>query len=184
MRKAILASAVALGVLTGAACNGGNDGAGTGSRVTDPALVPTSTPILQPVTFRIQNDEIQIQAGAGTTGGAAAPRTHTVESGQTCAEIAAQYGITVEALIRANRTINADCTNLRAGENIRIPAPPTAATGTPTPTGSGRTYTVQPGDTCSDIAANFGVNVDDLVRRNGLDPACRDLRPGDVLQSP
>jgi LysM repeat protein len=178
---ALVAAATALLL---AACNGGDNGAGTGSRITDPALVPTSTPIQQPVTFRIQNDEIQVNAGTGTTGGAAAPRTHTVAPGETCAEIAAQYGITVEALIRANRTINADCTNLRAGENVRIPAPPTAASGTPTPTGRGQTYQVQPGDTCSDIAANFGVSVEQLISLNGLDPGCRDLQPGDVLQIP
>ena len=95
----------------------------------------------------------------------------------------------MEALIRANRSINADCTNLGAGDNLRIPAAlpsatPGTASGTPTPTGSGGTYEVQSGDTCADIAASFGVSADDIISLNGLDADCTSLQPGDVLKIP
>jgi LysM repeat protein len=50
------------------------------------------------------------------------------------------------------------------------------ATATPdegeTPGGGGETYTVQPGDFCSTIAAEFGTTVEDLIEANGLDADC------------
>jgi LysM repeat protein len=185
---------VAVGALLGlgllaAACNSGG-GTETGSRETDPALVPTSTPMQNPLTFRVRNDEIEIiRDGAGTTGGTTgSPQTHTVAEGETCADIANAYGITVDALIRANRSINADCTNLGTGDELRIPsATPTAGpsgSSTPAPGGGGNTYTVAEGDTCADIAAQFGVSADEIIALNGLDADCATLQPGDVLQIP
>lgn len=168
------------------ACGGGNGDAGTGSRITDPALVPTATPMQNPVTFRSVNDDIQVTQGGSSSGGAAQPQTHTVLAGETCQDIADQYGITVEALIRANRNVNAECTNLREGDNLRIPAaaPTPGAGGAQTPSAGAGTYVVQPGDTCSDIAAQFGVTADEIIALNNLDPGCTTLQPGDVLRIP
>jgi LysM repeat protein len=174
------------------ACGGGGDGAGTGDRITDPALVPTSTPIQNPITFRLRNDEITIQQGGGSGTGStpAAPVSHTIGDGETCADIADTYGITVETLIRTNRSINADCTNLVAGDTLRIPqaspTPGAGATGTTTPGagGPGGTHTVVDGDTCADIAAAYGVDVNELIALNGLDADCTDLDVDQVLRIP
>ena len=183
---AVIASAVTLFL---AACGGSGETGGTGSRITDPAAVPTSTPIQNPLTFRFKNEDIEIAGGGTTTAGTGTnqAQTHTVAAGETCAEIASRYGISVADLIRVNRTINADCTNLRQGENLRIPsAAPTTASGTPTPRAgaSGRTHTVAAGDTCADIAASFGVSVEALINANGLDADCTNLQLDQVLQIP
>lgn len=175
-----------------AAC-GGDDGAGKGRRVTDPAAVPSSTPIQNPVVYRIENDEVIVEnqttrVPAGQTPGAA--RTHKVESGQNCGEIAALYGITIDELIKANRQIDANCTNLKADDTLRIPTKvPTGGTtpvpgSTRTPPASGREYVVRPGDNCGTIAANHGVAVADLIRVNGLDADCTNLKPDQVLKIP
>lgn len=188
-RMLLLAVAGATMAAWSAACGGGGETGGNGSRITDPAAVPTSTPIQNPVTFRFKNEDIEIAGGGTTTAGSTTnqARTHTVAGGETCADIASRYGISVAELIRVNRSINADCTNLREGENLRIPSTvPTAAAGTPTPRAgaSGRTHTVAPGDTCADIAASFGVGADALIAANGLDADCTNLQPGQVLQIP
>ncbi|MGD9932265.1 MAG: LysM domain-containing protein [Dehalococcoidia bacterium] len=188
--SALLIGTIAGGIaILSAACGGGSETGGTGSRITDPAAVPTSTPIQNPLTFRFKNEDIEIAGGGTTTAGTGTnqAQTHTVAAGETCAEIASRYGISVADLIRVNRTINADCTNLRQGENLRIPsAAPTAASGTPTPGGSasGRTHTVAAGDTCADIAASFGVSVEALITANGLDADCTNLQLGQVLKIP
>lgn len=172
---------------------GGSGSDGDGISVSDPAAVPTSTPIVNPLTFRVKNNELQIETGGGGSGsgtGTTEPQTHVIGEGETCADIASQYNITVEDLKRANRTINSDCTNLIAGEELRIPAAaptpgPGNASGTPTPSsGGGQEYTIQDGDTCSDIAASFGVDVNDIIAANGLDPSCTGLVPGDVIIIP
>src|SRR5262245_13002742 len=119
---------LAVAVLAAACGGGGSEGGSVGA--SDPAEVPTSTPIGNPLTFRTKNDELQINpaGGTGTPGtGASDPQTHVIGEGETCADIASQYGITVDDLKRANSDINSDCTNLIAGEELRIPsASPTA----------------------------------------------------------
>jgi LysM repeat protein len=181
-----------LALLAGAgllvACNSGGGGE-EGPRISDPALVPTATPVLEPLTFRLRNDQIEITAGGSTNPGTSGqePRTHTVAANETCQEIADLYDITLDALLRANRGIDEGCTNLREGEILRIPSPPVTpgvGPGTPTPRPSGDEYVVESGDTCADIAAAFGVSADDIIALNGLDADCATLQPGDVLQIP
>ena len=53
---------------------------------------------------------------APTPGG----RTHTVQSGEICVNIAKANGITLEALLAANPEINSGCTNLRVGQNLNL----------------------------------------------------------------
>lgn len=192
------------GMAFGACGGGGDDDAGEGQGVTDPAKVPSSTPISrgQPQVYQINQDgSLTISGGApvtgtplnggGTTGTAG---TYTVQPGDTCGAIAANRGVTVAELIAANRAaINADCTNLRVGDELKIPgsaggaATATRSTGsaaTATPRAGSRTYTVASGDTCADIAASYSVKVDDLISLNGLDANCATLQVGQVLKIP
>ncbi len=187
------------------ACGGGGGGeGGQGERVTDPAEVPSSTPISNGAP---QKYEIHQDGSVGITGGptvegtlppnstptGGTPGTYVVVPDDTCGSIAEAHGVTADELIAANRAvINEGCTNLVPGDELRIPGT-SAATSTPAPNGGaaaptprsgGETYEVQGGDTCSDIAASYGVSVDDLIELNDLDPGCTDLQPGQVLQIP
>lgn len=188
-----------------AACGGGggDDGAGSGGRVTDPAKVASSTPIRggQPQKYEIHQDgSISVSGGAtvsATISGGTTPAggggTYVVVSGDTCGAIAAAKGITVDQLIAANRAkINADCTNLHTGDELKIPgaagASTTPSTGgtraTATPRAGSRSYTVRSGDTCADIAASFGVSAADIISLNNLDPGCQNLQIGQTLKIP
>lgn len=196
----------ALAASTLVACGGGGgDDGGQGQRVTDPAKVPSSTPISQgaPQKYEIHQDGSLVISGGGPTvtgtvsaGGTptGSGGTYTVAAGDTCGEIATDHGITVAELIAANRaSINADCTNLHEGDQLKIPTkgaatatprPTGGAAATPTPRAGSRTYTVEPGDTCADIAANQGVSADAIIALNNLDSGCTTLQPGQVLKIP
>ncbi|HUA69640.1 MAG TPA: LysM peptidoglycan-binding domain-containing protein [Solirubrobacteraceae bacterium] len=119
---------------------------------------------------------------------------HVISKGESLSSIAAQDGLSVDALAAANGL--SPNTQLLAGSTIQIPpqggsvvAPSTAATGSSSPgdgdfdsdeAGSGSavpaststsgSYVVQPGDTLSAIAARAGVSVDSLAAANGLNP--------------
>jgi LysM repeat protein len=185
------------------ACRGGGGGeGGQGERVTDPAEVPSSTPISNgaPQKYEIHQDGSLTISGGPTVTGTLPPNgtpssgagTYTVQSGDTCGSIAEAHGTTADALIAANRAvINEGCTNLVPGDEIRMPGAnatatprPNATGATATPRAGGSTYTVESGDTCSDIAASFGVSVDALIELNGLSADCTDLLPGQVLDIP
>ena len=182
-----------------ASCGGGgSDEPGNGSRVTDPAVVPSSTPIQNPVLYQIRGDTISTTGAAGTTtpvttaGGASGQQKYTVVSGDTCGAIAAKYGITSADLIKTNRTIDANCTNLHAGDILTIPAPVSGATTTsgtgPTSTprpGGARTYKVVPGDTCGAIAASFAVELPKLLAANpAINADCTNLAAGQTVNIP
>lgn len=118
---------------------------------------------------------IEEPAAPSTPAPAPAPpqeaRTHTVQRGETLFRIAQNYGVSLDALVRANGI--ADATKIHSGLVLRIsdlerfvpPAPAPAATAAnpaqasrPIYTGSRTQYTVQPGDFLSRIGAKFGMN--------------------------
>lgn len=191
----LLLGGLAIG-LTAVACGGGGDPEpADGARITDPALVPSSTPIQNPVLYRIQGNQVTL-VGDGTTaeltpvaGNTPSGRTnYTVQVGDTCFGIAVDQGISLDALTTANP--NADCGNLQAGDLLVIPGGTggnaNGGASTPQPTqssGSGETYTVGPGETCSDIAASYGVSVADIIAINGFDSDCS-LQVGQVVKIP
>ena len=198
---AILAVGLLLG-LVAVACGGGSDSnAGKGERETDPAKVYTSTPIQNPMIYQIRQDG-QVQTSGGqpgtvtsssqTPGPNSKQQTYTVASGDTCSAIAAKFGISFDELKRANRTIDDGCTNLHAGDALKIPAAATPAATTSTggltsgatPKTSGKTFVVLEGNTCSGIAQSYNVPVADLIALNGLDPNCQNLKIGQTLKIP
>ena len=181
------------------ACGGGGDdgGPGKGQRITDPAKVPSSTPVQNPTLYQITGDQVILSGGQSAkitpTGSstATAGQNYVVKNGDLCGSIATQFGITLDELQKANRAM--DCSALHIGDQLKIPgksAAPTAAAGAgglttnPTTKPSGRTYTVKQGDTCADIASNQGVKTPDLIAKNGLDASCQNLKIGQVLQIP
>jgi peptidoglycan/xylan/chitin deacetylase (PgdA/CDA1 family)/LysM repeat protein len=103
---------------------------------------------------------------------------HVVKPGETLYRIAVNYGVTVAAIVAANRIANPSL--IAAGQTLVIP---TAAPPTTPPTGSPVRYTVKSGDTLYRIAVNHGVTVAAMMAANGItDPNL--IRPGQVLVIP
>ena len=95
-------------------------------------------------------------------GGALAPvdrsaTTHVVRAGETLSAIARRYGVTVEELVQTNGLNNPDL--IYAGQILTIPIALEAGTSL---------YTVQQGETLSEIAARYGVPVESIMAVNGL----------------
>ncbi len=111
---------------------------------------------------------------AGSPAHSDRPVTHTVAGGDTFDSIAAKYGITVRDLAAANAQL------LQVGLQLNIP--PAAAGPGDTP-GTGRTYTVKPGDTLSAIAIRFGTTVTALAALNNIKDV-NHLIVGQVLKIP
>lgn len=141
--------------------------------------------------------ELTIPGGtvAATAAASAAPppgnggTVYTVRSGDTLSGIATRHGVTV-AQLRAVNALSGDL--IRVGQALVIPEfadgqrEPAVRTQQPAPAGtaaSTESYTVQSGDTPTHIARRFGVEVNELLRVNGIsDP--RRLKVGQVLQIP
>jgi len=181
------------------ACGGGGESEKPGERITDPARVPSSTPVQNPTLFKIKGNEVTLSGGNSgqiTPVAAATPVTteYTIKSGDFCTDIAAQNNITLDELLKANRQM--DCNNLKIGDKVKIPAPAAAATPTrgtltgnptarPGTTGGGKSYTVQPGDTCAGIASANGVSITAFLAANSsIDANCTNLKAGEKVTIP
>ncbi len=110
--------------------------------------------------------------------------THRVGRGETLSTIAARYGTSVEAIMRANRIRSAN--KIWPGQRLEVPvrggrssgaaAAAPAAAADPSAT----TYTVQSGDTLSTIARRHRTTVERIKELNAL--ASDALTPGQVLR--
>ncbi len=203
MKNLFATIAASIALLSAVACGGGNGepqqpaGPDGVPQLTNPATVPTSAPVDGTLTYIIRDNGVSAPDGSGmTVSGNATPgpsrNVYTIVSGDTCFGIALTLGTTVEELERANAALN--CGALQPGTELRVPAgstgtggdEPADAESTPTPdtgsSGGGTTYTIQDGDLCGDIAASYGVDLDELVALNGLD--CGNLLIGQTIQIP
>ncbi len=118
--------------------------------------------------------------------------SYTVRSGDTMSGIAARHGVTLAALVAANRHIT-NANLIYPGQKLTIPGkrPANPTTPTPAPTTPPSTpapstttkYTVQPGDTLSGIGARFGVSYQSIAQANGITNPNR-IYPGQVLTIP
>lgn len=98
-----------------------------------------------------------------------APDEYTVAAGDTLSEIALRYGLSVEELAEANGIVDPDY--ILSGQVLLLPRAAENAHGaalTGGETSGGGTYTVQLGDTLSEIAERFGVPVAAIAEANGL----------------
>lgn len=120
-------------------------------------------------------------------------KKYTVVSGDTCGGIAKALGVPFSEFLRVNQLNDAACSRLQIGDELIIPAPtptpgPTETlspdyTPPPQPTTEGGTYVVKQGDSCSAIAAQFNISVDDLIQLNSnlnLNQQCL-IQVGDKL---
>ncbi|MBI1876733.1 MAG: LysM peptidoglycan-binding domain-containing protein [Chloroflexi bacterium] len=95
-------------------------------------------------------------------------QVHYVRAGESLYGIAAQYGVSAEAIMRQNGVVNPDM--IYAGQPLMIPL---GAYGGPAGHadwgyGCGNSYTVTMGDTLSGIAWRFGTSARELMRLNNL----------------
>jgi LysM repeat protein len=192
-----VAGLAALAAVVAMACGGGTPET-PGERITDPARVPSSTPIQNPTLFKIKGNEVQLVGGSSSGITPVAQSTpqateYTIKSGDFCSTIATDNGITLEAFMAANRTL--DCNALRIGDKVKIPAAASAATPTrPAITGNAtvrpgttgaKSYTVKSGDTCAGIASAHGVSTAALLAANtSIDANCTNLHEGQNVTIP
>ncbi len=191
--RTVLAAPMALLLVLGVACGGSaspEDSADTG-RLTDPVNVPTSTRIAGGVQYTFNSDGISVEGASRTaTPGSAVPSagtSYTVVSGDTCGAIATRFEITLAELRAANILINAECTNLRTDDVLRIPAGAAGNDSTPSSGGTtdGSTHTIAAGQNCGEIADLNHITLDALLGANGMtEDDCRSLQIGQVLQLP
>ena len=104
---------------------------------------------------------------------------HIVQPNEGLLAIAARYGTTVEAIVKANNLQSPDL--IWEGEKLLIPVTPTPSTAVAST--QPLTYTVQKGQSLIDIAVMFRVPVKALMEANRI-PEPRALREGEVLIIP
>ncbi len=90
------------------------------------------------------------------------PATHVVRPGETLTRISLLYDVPVNVIVDLNDI--ADPNNVEVGQRLRLPE----GTEIPETTDAPGPYIVQPNDTLSAIAVEFGVTIDDLMAANGL----------------
>ena len=100
-------------------------------------------------------------AGAAATPTTLPTMVVVVQRGDSLSAIAAEYGVTMAALIEANNITDPD--TVHVGQELLVPG----ATRPITPTGP-VIVTVRSGDSLSKIAAEYGVSVSALMSLNGI----------------
>ena len=91
---------------------------------------------------------------------------YTIQPGDTLSEIAGRYGTTVQELVDINHLTNPNL--IYPGETLRIATNSTIHGSETRGTGS-ITYTVQRGNTLSQIASTYGVTVSHIVEMNDIE---------------
>ncbi len=131
---------------------------------------PTSTPTLPPTSTA--TPEVT---------------TYIVRSGDTLGVIAAQFGVTVEAIMELNGLTDH---MIQVGQELRIPVEGVGPTPTVAPEATEATeqsettiYMVQAGDTLTEIAQRFNVSQEAIMEANDIGDA-DSLRVGQELQIP
>jgi LysM repeat protein len=114
---------------------------------------------------------------------------YTVVAGDTCGDIAKALGVSYSEFMSINQLNDARCSRLQIGDELIIPGGTNATAATATPAGdaapaaAGDTYIVKQGDSCSAIAAQFKISIDDIIRLNpnlNLNQQCL-IQVGDTL---
>lgn len=85
---------------------------------------------------------------------------HTVKRGESLSLISAKYNVTIAALKSIN---NLSSNTVRVGQKIKLPSGTTVTTKT-----ANRKHTVKRGDTLSEIAEQYGVTINTLMKANSM----------------
>jgi len=141
-----------------------------------PTATATPSPTPPPTEVPPEVSSTESEAQPSTT----AYIIHVVQPGDTLDAIAREYNSSISAIVQLNNIANPS--RIDPGMELKIPSAqgtpvgppaPTATyapppTPTPLPTNAPITYTVQPGDTLSQIAQRYGVSIVELAQFNGL----------------
>jgi LysM repeat protein len=126
--------------------------------------------------------------GASSFSGGSYTGVHVVKPGDTFTKIARDYGLSTDALARANKTVYPD--RLLIGERLVVPGgrSPSHANsftggGSFISTSKPRTHTVKKGEQLGSIAKRYGVSTSSLAKSNRLKNANR-IEIGDRLIIP
>ncbi|MGA9351417.1 MAG: LysM peptidoglycan-binding domain-containing protein [Anaerolineae bacterium] len=110
---------------------------------------------------------------------AATSGTYVVQRGDTLSSIASRYGVSVQALARANNIYNPSL--IRSGQRLVIPG--AGATAAPSYSSSGSVHVVQRGENLYRIALHYGTTVQALASANNLSSTSL-IRVGQTLVIP
>jgi LysM repeat protein len=147
----------------------------------NPGVSPDSLHVGQTLTIPSKTSSVP---SAPSGANAAAGGAYTVKPNDTLWDIASRYDLFVSDLIAANPGV--DPQRLMAGQVLLIPGAATLGANAKPAAASkpvAAKYAVRPDDTLWDIAANFGLSVNDLLAANsGVDP--RRLMIGQQLTIP
>ena len=127
-------------------------------------------------------------SAAQTAVAATAPTSYRVVAGDTVSSIAGRYGLATASVLALNglgwksTIFPGQILKLSTGGPVAIPATPSAPAAAAASTASGR-YTIQRGDTVSQIASKFGVSTQNLLSANGLGWSSI-IYPGQTLAIP
>lgn len=102
--------------------------------------------------------------------------THTIEPGETLSQIAEQYGIALDELMELNSITDPD--SIVSGQILVLPVPADSAPAPVvvvdeafTPDTPPTEHVVQPGESLSRIAEDYGLTLDELMTINGIPDA-------------
>ncbi|GCB21695.1 killer toxin subunits alpha/beta [Aspergillus awamori] len=150
--------------------------------------VTGTVPLVTPLFPSSANSTSTYGNATSVRGRAFTPRTtcSTVQvvSGDSCSTLAQKCGITPAQFTKYNPASN-ECSTLTPGEHVCCSAG-TLPDFTPKPQSDGTcaTYTVQPDDSCSKIAATYSITVDDINNFNQDTWAwngCKHLYPHNII---
>jgi LysM repeat protein len=150
-------------------------------QITDPNLIyPGQILVIPGPTGVSPSDPVIPDTGAGE-------QVYTVQPGDSLSRIASRYGSTTAALVQRNPQI-ADPDLIYPGQIIVIPAtlpPPGTDPDIIPDTGVGELlYTVQRGDTLSEIALRYGISTVNLIQRNAQIANPDLIYPGQLVVIP
>lgn len=142
-------------------------------RVVDPTHTPTATLTTTPTTTPTPPSPTPTNTPLPTP----TPITYIVKQRDTCLDIAASFGVSVQSIVLLNN-LPADCSMLFEGQELLIPQPTPTATPQPTATLNPEeateaackkdNYVVKENDTLSSIANAYNVPMSVIKEYNGL----------------
>jgi len=114
--------------------------------------------------------------------------TYTVRRGDSISVIAARYGTSTNAVLRANNMSKSQAKSIQIGQKIKIPASKrnsSSSSRNTSASSSGKSYIIKSGDTLSEIAGRHGVRTTALMKANNMtNNDARRLRPGQKIIIP
>lgn len=133
--------------------------ASTATPTTYSLIEPTATPTTETPTP---------VSGPSTPAPSPTPLIHVIKSGETLLEIAAQYGASLDSIMKANGLDENAARRLRVGQEIIIPATNAVGGQLPQPTVRPRRviHRVQAGDTLISISAQYDADMRDIMAAN------------------